>query len=116
MTAMKASCSILFSIALIWTQIAFVAGAVPVEESAGCPKCRCEHGCCVQPAAPVAPATPVSPSVRPVVHEITLAVPARASVFLFAFRTFDPERVPVPAPLLHPAEVPLYDWNCSYLI
>lgn len=74
---MKAFVSILFSIALLWTQTAFMVdpAASPAHESLQKKCCKCEKmACCVSPVPTSIPRTMPAASSRSVSHETNIRV------------------------------------------
>jgi hypothetical protein len=116
----KALISILFSIALVWTQTAFTAtsdaAAAPREQTCACP-CEKPMACCVPPTSIPAPqpipATPTRTAERENLNPV-LSVIAAALKLPTALAS----GASVVSPLLLPkaAPLPLYTRHCSYLI
>ncbi len=116
MNFLKTTFVILASVMLVGTQTVFAVQPVTPTKSQVCGCCACKKmDCCVAQPTSVPQPVPASP-VRTVSQDNLQIIAAVVSMLL-------PDREKIAEPIsfapfssLHIAHVPLYEWNCSYLI
>lgn len=114
----RGALTIIFSLLLLAGQFTAPLGAVEPsrDNKAACACLHCEKSCCVKESAPVSsesqPAVPAKTSQQ---NAWQLLIP-HLVVFLLQDRQADAPPCPASVTAPSAAAVPLYDWNCSYLI
>jgi len=105
----------LVSALLVLVQGASAGGTALVQPTAKCSRCSCGRACCVTPSSPASTQLPARElnlsSARQLQPALTdqVRILSEASSYAAA--------APLPcAPSFRPGVLPIYDWNCSYLL
>src|SRR5262245_48838866 len=112
---MKPVMAWLFSVLLVVVQSVTASGSDAPQTSPKCNRCACGRACCVSPSSPASNPLPARegnlPSAKQLQPALALSIqPLHQSCFYA-------EDAPLPAAFsFRPGVVPIYDWNCSYLL
>jgi hypothetical protein len=116
MTIAKTTFAILASFLLVGSQSVFAFGQSPSPESQECGCCSCKKmDCCV--AQPTSTPQPIPAAPARTVSQNNLQIIAMAVSLIL--QTPDKIAEPIsfsPVSSFAVTDVPLYEWNCSYLI
>jgi hypothetical protein len=112
---MKSAFAIFFSALLLMGQTAAFRAETLAQSQLECAKCDCGGKCCVSQSRPAPRQAPVAPAQNVSLKQSQFTAVSAAQVYLL------PE---LPAPFvsfacpshLKSEAVPLYEWNCAYLI
>ena len=111
----RAAVAIVLSLMLVWTQSVFPAGIADGSEQAVCSVCSCRAKCCVQSSAPISPPLPLTAAPTTAPHSVQLLL-APSSRLIEIPHAPCPLVLPRRSSLLQAAAVPIFQWNCTFLI
>ena len=112
---MRAIFAILFSALLLIGQSALPAGEAFVQSQPQCERCACGGKCCVKQESPASAPQPATPTSSRALERFQLTLLSTTQIYLLSGSAL-PARSSSDLSAFQLKAVPLYEWNCAYLI